>query len=92
MLLLGCEEVCRWLGLLTGDVLDASRDFFDDRFPFFLDKRMMLEESVAAPRGLRVLGGEEGGVASGAAFWYDGVVILFWLRRLFRGPLGVKGG
>lgn len=68
MLLFGCEEVWRWLDLLTGDVLEVSRGFFVDRFPFFLDKVMVPEESVVASLGLRVRGGDEGGVASVDAF------------------------
>lgn len=68
MLLLGCEEVWRWLDLLTGDVLEVSRGFLADRFPFFLDRVMVPEESVVGSLGLTVRGGDEGGVASVDAF------------------------
>lgn len=86
MALFACEDVWRLPDLLTGDVFDPSRGFFADRLPFFFDKVIVPEESVAAS-----LGGDEGGVASVEVFWVEGVVILFGLRRAFRGPLGVIG-
>lgn len=68
-----------------------SRGFFPDRTFFFLDDFTLLEESVAAPPGLRFLGGEEGGVVKRVPFWVWGVVFRFGLRRLSRGPFGVMG-
>lgn len=43
--------------------------FFADRGFFFLDKLTLVDESVAAPPGLRFLGGDDGGVVNKVAFW-----------------------
>ena len=86
-----CEEVWR-CPLLNGEPLGPfCGGFFADRGFFFLDKLTLVDESVAAPPGLRFLGGDDGGVVNKVAFWVCGVVVFFGWRRLFRGPLGVGG-
>jgi hypothetical protein len=62
---------------LTGDILDVSRSFFAERLPFFLEKKIALEESVVASLGLAAFGGDEGGVASVETFWAGAVVFRF---------------